>query len=135
MNDIRKEVVIEAPIEKVWKFVGTAEGLAAWFMPNDMKPVEGEAFELQAGPWGNSVCRVTRVQAPSALAFDWGKDWHLSFELENRGGQTHLTFIHGGWQEGMATEFGEPHDVVQPRMDGGWTGLVQKLKQVAEAGE
>lgn len=31
MNDIRKEVVIEAPIEKVWKFVGTAEGLAAWF--------------------------------------------------------------------------------------------------------
>ncbi|WP_243458073.1 SRPBCC domain-containing protein [Sporosarcina sp. Te-1] len=133
MNDIRKEIVIKALIEEVWKFVGTADGLAAWFMPNDMEPVEGESFELQAGPWGKSSCRVTRVQKPYALAFDWGKDWNLSFILEGQGNQTGLTLIHGGWHAGGETEFGEPHDVVQPRMDGGWTGLVQKLKQVAEA--
>ncbi len=65
--EVRKNITINAPIEKVWGYVATAEGIAAWFMPNDMEPVEGKEFIIQAGPWGNSACKVTEVNPPSGF--------------------------------------------------------------------
>ena len=52
-NTITKIVLFDAPIETVWPYISTAEGIGAWFMPNDMEPIEGKEFILQAGPWGN----------------------------------------------------------------------------------
>ena len=132
-TEIRKNIVINAPIETVWPYVSTADGIGAWFMPNDMEPVEGKEFTLQAGPWGESLCKVTEVQAPNRLSFDWGKDWQVHFELKGIDDQTELTFIHAGWEDGKQTEFGESHDVVQPRMSGGWDGLLAKLKKTIES--
>ena len=51
LQDIKYTLVYNAPISKVWDAVATAEGLAAWFMPNDMQPVEGHEFHLNAGQW------------------------------------------------------------------------------------
>lgn len=131
-NEIREQIRISVPIEKLWEYVSTAEGIGAWFMPNDMKPVEGNEFILQAGPWGNSPCKVTEVVQPTRLSFDWGKDWYVTFDLKEAGNETELTFIHGGWKEGGQTEFGESHDIVKPRMAEGWKGLLQKLKKIVE---
>lgn len=132
-TEIRKNIVINAPIETVWPYVSTADGIGAWFMPNDMEPIEGNEFTLQAGPWGESLCKVTEVQSPNRLAFDWGKDWQIRFELKEIEGQTELTFIHAGWEDGKQTEFGESHDLVKPRMSGGWDGLLAKLKKTIES--
>ncbi|MCM3744422.1 SRPBCC domain-containing protein [Sporosarcina luteola] len=132
-NEIRKTIIIEAAVENVWPSVSTAEGIGAWFMPNDMEPIEGKEFVLQAGPWGNSACKVTEVQAPNRLSFDWGKDWQVHFDLKAIDGQTELTFIHAGWEDGKQTEFGESHDVVRPRMSEGWDGLLAKLKKTVES--
>lgn len=132
-TEIRKNIVINAPIETVWPYVSTADGIGAWFMPNDMEPVEGNEFTLQAGPWGESLCKVTEVQSPNRLAFDWGKDWQIRFELTGIDDRTELTFIHAGWEDGKQTEFGESHDVVKPRMSGGWDGLLAKLKKTIES--
>ncbi|MGG0669911.1 SRPBCC domain-containing protein [Lederbergia citrisecunda] len=132
-TEIRKNIVINAPNETVWPYVSTADGIGAWFMPNDMEPVEGKEFTLQAGPWGESLCKVTEVQPPNRLSFDWGKDWQVHFELKAIDDHTELTFIHAGWEDGKQTEFGESHDVVRPRMSEGWDGLLAKLKKTIES--
>lgn len=132
-TEIRKNIIINAPIETVWPYVSTADGIGTWFMPNDMEPVEGKEFALQAGPWGESPCKVTEVQPPNRLSFNWGKDWQVHFELKEIDSQTELTFIHTGWEDGKQTEFGESHEMVQPRMSEGWDGLLAKLKKTVES--
>lgn len=128
LPDIRQTVILRAPIEKVWKAVSTAEGIAAWFMPpSDFRTEIGFEFLLNAGPFGQSPCKVTEVDPPNRLSFNWGKDWTLTFELAELQGETEFTLIHAGWTADMATEFGEPHDIVRGRMDQGWTGILQKL--------
>ena len=132
-EEVRKNILINAQIEKVWEYVATAEGIGTWFMPNDMQPIEGKEFILQAGPWGNSACKVTEVNPPNRLSFEWGKEWLITFELKEVDGQTELTLIHAGWNDENQTEFGESHAEVRSRMSGGWDGLVLKLKHVVEA--
>lgn len=135
LPDIRKSLVLNAPIAKVWEAVATAEGIAAWFMPNNFEPIIGHEFTINAGPFGQSPCKVTELDPPNRLSFNWGKDWALTFELEQQGDQTAFTLIHGGWNTDTATEFGEPHEVVRERMEQGWGGITQKLAGYVEGGQ
>lgn len=82
LPDIRQTVVLNAPIQKVWNAVATSEGLAAWFMPNDFRPVVGHAFHLDAGPYGKSPCKVMEVDPPHRLSFLYAHP----FRLERRRG-------------------------------------------------
>ncbi|MNJ50355.1 hypothetical protein D3C77_456260 [compost metagenome] len=132
LPDIRRTLLLNAPIGKVWEAVATSEGIAAWFMPNNFEPKEGFEFVIHAGPFGDSPCKVTEINPPYQLSFKWGKDWTMSFELVEAGDQTEFTLIHGGWSADQVTEFGEAHSIVRPRMDQGWSGLVQKLASYVE---
>src|SRR5690348_9665732 len=115
LPDIRHTAVLNAPINKVWDAVATAEGLTSWFMPNDMKPEVGYEFLLNAADFGMSPCKVTEVNPPNRLAFNWGKDWTLAFELTEVDGRTEVAIIHSGWDAEKATEFGAPHSMVRDR--------------------
>ncbi|BFH62338.1 MULTISPECIES: SRPBCC family protein [Paenibacillus] len=132
LPDIRHTGVFNAPIDKVWKAVATSDGLAAWFMPNDFEPVVGHEFHLNAGPYGMSPCKVTEIDPPHRLSFDWGKDWQLTFELKDMDGKTEVTIIHSGWSEDTVTEFGQPHTIIRGNMDKGWEGLHRKLGTFVE---
>lgn len=135
LPEIRKTVVLNAPIEKVWKAVATSEGMAAWWMPNTFEPVVGHHFILHTGQFGDSPCKVTELEAPNRLGFDWGKDWHLTFELTKLAdGKTEFTLIHSGWDETKVTEFGQPHSIIRGILNGGWESIVkEKLVQYVEA--
>lgn len=50
-------------------------------MPNDFVAEEGKDFTLQAGNFGDSPCKVTKIEPKSIVSFDWGKDWNLTFKL------------------------------------------------------
>jgi uncharacterized protein YndB with AHSA1/START domain len=133
LPDIRQTVKLKAPIQKVWNAVATAEGIAAWFMPNDFQPVLGHEFHLEAGPYGKSYCKVSELDPPNRLSFDWGKDWTLTFELRKLSeGETEFTLIHGGWDADKVTEFGETHAMVRERMAEGWAGIGQRLGAYVE---
>jgi len=132
LPNIHKTVVLNAPIDKVWKAVSTSEGIAAWFMPNDFQPILGNEFVFNAGNYGISHCKVTELNPPYSLGFDWGKDWHISLELKDLDGKTEFTLIHSGWDDEKVTEFGEEHTVVRGRMDQGW-GDLQSLRKYVEA--
>ncbi|RCW41499.1 SRPBCC family protein [Paenibacillus prosopidis] len=133
LHDIRQTLELNAPIQKVWDAVATSEGIAAWFMPNDFKPQEGYEFHLEAGQFGKSPCKVTEIDPPNRLSFEWGKDWTLTFELNEMDGKTEFTLIHSGWDADKVTEFGEAHALVREKMAHGWVGLVQKLSKYVEA--
>ncbi|WP_339205542.1 SRPBCC domain-containing protein [Paenibacillus sp. FSL K6-3182] len=133
LSDIRQTLILNAPIQKVWDAVATSEGIAAWFMPNNFQAELGYEFHLEAGPFGNSPCKVTVLEPPTRLTFEWGKDWSLSFELSDLQGKTEFTLVHSGWDANKVTEFGQSHAEVRDRMSGGWVGLVQKLSTYVEA--
>lgn len=61
LPDVVKEIIINAPVEKVWKAVSSSEGIAAWFMPNNFEPVVGFQFHVDAGPFGKSPCQVLEI--------------------------------------------------------------------------
>lgn len=134
IQDIRKTIVLQAPIDKVWKIVATSEGIASWWMPNTFVAVVGKQFILHAAQFGDSPCIVTDVEPPYRIGFDWGKDWHLEFQLKQLSDTTtEFTLIHSGWDANTVTEFGQPHSIIHSIMNGGWDSIVQdKLPSIVE---
>ncbi|CAM5790006.1 MULTISPECIES: SRPBCC family protein [Brevibacillus] len=133
--DINKTVVLNAPIQKVWNTVSTAEGIAAWFMPNDFQPVVGHEFHLQS-PFGPSPCKVLEIDEPHRLSFSWDKDgWVVSFTLKELGNKTEFTLVHSGWKQPDATvpKANEEAAVIRDRMNNGWESIVHdRLRQAVE---
>ena len=119
LPEIRKTIVLTASIDKVWKAVSTSEGLAAWWMPNTFEAVMGKEFVLHAAEHGESPCKVTELDPPYRVGFDWDKEWHLLIELkELAADKTELTLIHSGWTEEKAH--------VYNIMNGGWEKIVKE---------
>lgn len=129
LPDIRQQVLLHAPVSKVWEIVSTAQGMGRWFMPSNMEATEGHEFILEAGPFGQSPCKVIEVKPEHKLSFRWGKDWTLTFELSEQPEGTQFTLTHSGWDADQLTEFGQAHAIVRERMEQGWVGIVQKLAQ------
>ncbi|MCY7878772.1 SRPBCC domain-containing protein [Bacillus spizizenii] len=136
LPDITKNIILEAPIQKVWETVSTSEGIAKWFMPNDFQlKEEGQEFTLQS-PFGPSPCKVLTVQVPTELSFEWDIDgWVVTFQLEDLGEKTRFTLIHGGWKEPnkVIGKANEKSSIIHDKMDGGWTGIVnERLRKTVE---
>lgn len=127
LPEIRKTIVVNASIEKVWKAVSTSEGIAAWWMASTFEPVLGQEFVLHAGPYGDSRCKITALEPMSKVGFDWDQDWHLTFELKELGdSKTEFTLIHSGFDAEKSTRLGQPHPTVREVMDGGWEKIVKE---------
>ncbi|MGN7176663.1 hypothetical protein BK139_12720 [Paenibacillus sp. FSL R5-0490] len=134
LQDIKQTVILNAPIEKVWKKVSTSEGIEAWFMPNDFKAELGYDFHIQS-PFGPSPCKVTELDEPNRLSFKWDTDgWFVSFILKDLDGKTEFTLIHGGWKQPdeLVGKAGQESAVIRERMSQGWTGILSKLSKAVE---
>ncbi|OHX42827.1 SRPBCC family protein [Cytobacillus oceanisediminis] len=134
LQDIKQTVILNAPIEKVWKTVSTSEGIEAWFMPNDFKAELGYEFHIQS-PFGPSPCKVTELDEPNRLSFKWDTDgWFVSFLLKDLGGKTEFTLIHGGWKQSdeLVEKAQAESAVIRERMSQGWTGILAKLGKVVK---
>ncbi|MCJ8008301.1 SRPBCC domain-containing protein [Lederbergia wuyishanensis] len=134
VEDIKQTVIIEAPIQQVWKTVSTSEGISSWFMPNDFEPKVGHEFHVQS-PFGPSPCKVLEVEKPHRLSFSWDTDgWVVTFILKELGDKTEFTLIHGGWKEAdsIVPKAGEKASIIRDRMNQGWAVITQKLRKVVE---
>ena len=103
MNEIRSEIRIRAPIEKVWAHLTNSAKIAGWFLPNDFEPVVGKRFALHCNVNGRIDCEVLEIVPrrrlvytfkPAALPFTTT----VAFELAQDGRDTRLTLVHSGWQ-------------------------------------
>lgn len=135
VEDIKQTIVFDAPIQKVWEKVSTADAISAWFMPNDFQPVVGHEFHIQS-PFGPSPCKVLEVEAPHRLSFAWDTDgWIVSFLLKDLGDKTEFTLIHGGWKaaDEIIEKANAKSAMIREKMNQGWVGIVhERLKKVVE---
>jgi uncharacterized protein YndB with AHSA1/START domain len=131
------EVDLEAPPETVWRALTETELLAAWLMPNDLRPEPGHRFTMQAQPtpgWDGTVaCEVLAAEPPRRLSYRWrgGSDvpedridtvvtWTLTAAGD---GGTHLKLEHAGFTEADGFAF--------QALGGGWRGkLAKQLRAV-----
>jgi uncharacterized protein YndB with AHSA1/START domain len=143
---VRKEILVPAPIEAVWKSWTTQEGIQSFFAPEaviEARP--GGAFHIHIDPYGQpgrkgaDDMRFMALQAPKMLSFDWNAPpsmpevrQHRSFvvvrlaEVDAR--TTRVTLHHSGWGDG-----GE-WDKAYAYFDAAWGRVLANLRQRHEQG-
>jgi len=74
-QSIAVEYDLPYPPEKVWRALTEPQLLAAWLMPNDIKPQVGHRFTFKAAPvpgWDGIVsCEVLVVEPHRRLRYSW----------------------------------------------------------------
>jgi uncharacterized protein YndB with AHSA1/START domain len=136
-DTIRLERLLDAPIEKVWRYLTEADLRREWFMGGtDAKP--DSEFELlndhdnlsdEDVPYPEDYApykgrtwseKVVRFEPPHLLAttFQGGKNGIVTYELTPEGERTRLVLTHSGITSGTgAQDFG-----------GGWTSHLAVLE-------
>jgi uncharacterized protein YndB with AHSA1/START domain len=76
-TDIDARVTYPHPVDRVWAALTSSEALAAWFMPNDFKPVVGHRFTFRTRPAramgfdGIVRCEVLEIAPPRRMVWSW----------------------------------------------------------------
>jgi len=141
---IEREILIGAPVERVWSVLTEPEHIAVWFGPGtptvDLRP--GGYQVLDHGEHGSFPTRIEKVDPPSYLAYRWASGHPgepatdanstlVEFTLAAEGAGTRLTVTESGFAnlvvpvEREATASYESHSR-------GWTEVVQALARHAE---
>ncbi|MBZ9794509.1 SRPBCC family protein [Mesorhizobium sp. ES1-4] len=102
------EYDLAEPPEKVWRALTVPELLAAWMMPNDIKPRAGSRFAF-AGPDAAIECEILDAEPGRLLRYSWREqprdaarrdplDSTVTFTLARTlSGGTHLRVVHDGF--------------------------------------
>jgi uncharacterized protein YndB with AHSA1/START domain len=144
-DQIERETVINAPVERVWKLITEAEHLGRWFgdagAEIDLRP--GGAMVLRWAEHGTSHGEVVRVEAPSRFAFRWapfkdpageepaeGNSTLVEFTLEADGDATRLRVVETGFASLAASD--EQRAKNRESNTEGWRFEIGELSEYAE---
>jgi uncharacterized protein YndB with AHSA1/START domain len=108
-DQIEREVVIDAPIERVWALITEAKHFGAWFADSgaeiDLRP--GGAMSLSWEEQGTVRARVERVEPPRLFSYRWANaidaepvDGHstlVEFSLAAEDGGTRVRVVESGF--------------------------------------
>jgi uncharacterized protein YndB with AHSA1/START domain len=112
MDTIEREVMIDAPVERVWALVTEAEHLGRWFgdagADVDLRP--GGAMALRWSEHGTARGRIEAVEPRHRFAFRWapfkdpagveptdGNSTLVEFTLSSEGHGTRLRVVESGF--------------------------------------
>lgn len=135
MKQIKKEILISAPVGRVWEHITDPKKIAGWLMPNDFEPVAGREFSMTCEKQGKVSCTVKEIVPQRKLVYSFQSavtkvETLVTITLEPKGGNTRLTLIHSGWDalppdlQGIADIFG-----------GGWNGHLEQLRELLSVTE
>jgi uncharacterized protein YndB with AHSA1/START domain len=143
MDSIEREVVIDAPVDRVWELVTEAEHLGRWFgdagAEIDLRP--GGAIELR---WTEHAARgrIEAVEPPRLFAFRWapfedpggvqptdGNSTLVEFTLSADGDVTRLRVVESGF-EALATSDEQRRRNLESNTDG-WRQELAELQDYA----
>ena len=131
---IEKKVVINAPVNKIWKALTESDKIEQWMlMSNTFKPVLNNQFVFKGEMNGNKFdikCKVLEMEENKKLVYSWSGPFFegstiVSIQLKGNKGGTELTLIHSGWAENQK-------DVRESHSKGWDERFVEKLKEVIE---
>lgn len=144
MNQVKEGLVLklertfDAPVEKVFAALTTAEAIAHWFGPSSDYSVEVHTWEARPGgryrislthTEGNvhtAIGEITELVENRLLAYTWSweeqppMDTLVTFRLSEVGGKTRLEFTHEGFAE----------EELRAKHEEGWTGALDRLAGV-----
>ncbi len=129
MKIIRKEIVIDAPVVKVWEHITDPKKIAGWLMPNDFEATVGRAFVMDCNEEGKISCVVREAVLHQKLVYSFQSkvtniETLVTIVLAREGKSTRLTLIHSGWDMLPPDEQG-----VADMFDGGWVGHLSQLRE------
>ena len=135
---IKREILIEAPVEVVWEVVTQPEHISGWFSDSvelDLTP--GGAMVLRWSDHGAVHGRVEDVDPPRRFSFRWvlrpGDDVTddsstlVEFSLTAEGDSTRLTVVESGFDG-----FAAPDDERQQHYDGHQRGWELELGELGD---
>ena len=144
-----KEVLLNAPIVKVWKAITDKDQMKQWYFDiTEFKPEAGFEFQFYAGDekkqWLH-LCKITEVVAGKKLSYSWRYDGYagisyVTFELfpaypgetesQRKGNGTRLKLTHTGLES-------FPGDVPELKRENfveGWNQIIgTSLKEFVES--
>jgi uncharacterized protein YndB with AHSA1/START domain len=108
-DQIEREVVIDAPIERVWALITEADHFGSWFADSgakiDLRP--GGAMSLSWEKHGTVRARVERVEPPRLFSYRWanavdsepveGHSTLVEFSLAAEGTGTRVRVVESGF--------------------------------------
>ena len=144
-DQIERETVIAAPVDRVWALLTEAEHLGRWFGDSgaeiDLRP--GGALSLNWERYGTVRGRVVDVDAPRRFSYRWavlreqfgsepieGNSTLVEFTLEAEGDGTRLRVVESGFD----TLFADPAKQDERAEDNrkGWASELDELRDYAE---
>jgi uncharacterized protein YndB with AHSA1/START domain len=132
MKIIKKEIVINAPVAKVWEHITDSKKIAGWFKPNTFEARVGAAFTIECHEEDGQVFGVVKEIVPlKKLVYTFQSkmikiETLVTITLAPEGKSTRLTLIHSGWdalppdQQNVSDEF-----------ESGWGGFLKNLQETA----
>jgi uncharacterized protein YndB with AHSA1/START domain len=106
MAEIKHLVVIDAPVETVYRAITEQSGLAAWWTEQTVaEPRAGSIAEFSFGERYHNKMRVVALDESARVEWEClegDEQWigtNFVFSLEDTDGQTTLRFSHGKWRE------------------------------------
>jgi uncharacterized protein YndB with AHSA1/START domain len=111
-NTVRLQRQLPGPVERVWAYLAESDLRARWLAAGEMTLEVGAPFSLTwrngelttppgARPEGMTgehfmESRITELDPPRRLSFEWEGSGGVSFELEPQGSEVLLTVTHHG---------------------------------------
>ncbi|HSP88340.1 MAG TPA: SRPBCC domain-containing protein [Ignavibacteriaceae bacterium] len=129
-NDpIIKEVLLNAPVAKVWKAITDKEDMKQWYFDlAEFKPQVGFKFQFEGGKDEKiylHLCKVTEVIPNKKLTYSWRYEGYpgisfVTFELFSEGNKTKLKLTHEGLES-----FGTANpDLARENFVEGWNEII-----------
>jgi uncharacterized protein YndB with AHSA1/START domain len=141
-STIEREILIEAPVEVVWRVLTEPEHLQGWFADTaalDLRPAGAGRVTFDNRPEGRLVdveVQVESVEPPHRFAFRWdhqagteadpANSLHVEFTLSSEGAGTRLKLVEAGFERSGREGKLESHRQ-------GWATLLPKLAAYAPA--
>jgi uncharacterized protein YndB with AHSA1/START domain len=139
---IKSEIVIAAPVERVWAAVTEAGHVGTWFgdagAEIDLRP--GGTMSLSWKEHGTVRAVIEKVEPHSFFSYRWvgsiaadpveGNSTLVEFTLVPEGGGTRLRVVESGFRE-----LNQPEDVTTRYVDGnveGWRIELSELQEYLE---
>jgi uncharacterized protein YndB with AHSA1/START domain len=134
---VELEIVIGAPVERVWQALVRAEHRAAWWSYLELDPRPGgvvvERWRNGAGREVTTGGQVVELEPPRRLRCTWrDDDWpaftEVEFDLRSESETTRVNVRHVGWERlgGDGARLAAAHRI-------GWRLHLENLKAFAES--
>lgn len=136
---IEKEILIDAPVDVVWRVVTQPEEMDRWFSEKaDFEPAIGHDGRIRMSARTTYNIHVESVEPNKRFAFRWAhpdgetagenNSMRVEFTFHKQGEATLLRVVESGfdtvdWPDDAKREYFDGHD-------SGWPGLLQRARDL-----